>query len=77
MSRLPYVTIIWSSQNVGDDPTDPWGTIRCSCGKKLAKPYGRMLVMANTRIPTEIPIGVPAIEIKCPGCNALYSIIWQ
>lgn len=80
--RTTFITVILSAQNTEDSPdsTDPLPNIRClRCGKLLARARGRILVIANTHAPSpsEIPIGVPMVEVKCPSCNTIHGIIWQ
>lgn len=80
--RTTYVTVILSVQNTQDteDQTDPLPNLRClRCGKLLARARGRILVVANTRSPgpSEVPVGVPMIELKCPSCNSVFGIVWQ
>lgn len=80
--KTTFVTVYLYSQNIQEtaDETDPTQNLRCmSCGKLLARARGRILTIANTRGPGpyEVPIGVPMIELKCPGCNKVHNVIWQ
>ncbi len=63
------------------DATDPSPNLRCiSCGKLLARANGRILTVSNSQAGgalTEVPPNIPAVEIKCPNCNRVMSVIWQ
>lgn len=82
MTRTHYMSVYLYSNLIPttEDKTDPVPNLRCtSCGRLLGRAHGRIFRLANTMAPVieEIPVGVPAFELKCPSCNLIMLVIWQ
>lgn len=82
MTKIHYMTLYLYSNLIPEttDTTDPIPNVRCfSCGKLLGRAHGRIFRATNSRAPgiEDIPVGVPAFEVRCPNCNLTMLVIWQ